>query len=688
VVKRIIPFFFLVLSPGVVFGDFVQFRDGTIKQFPQILYRDGCFLPDSLGLSRDNVRSISFVKPGEEPPEEAEELAADVSMLTSAADSMQNRYPDAAGILIIDDGKYILRSDGTRSYIYHFAGKIIKSSKLSWGTRSIWIEPERSRANFIFARTITPEGKIFYLDPRDVKISEQARGESFFSYGKIITANLPMVSEGCIVEYMFERETFNPYDKNMFFPGWYFQGYEPVYLSRYTVEIPKGKEIIYKSKNIPPEFDSPEISETDTSRLYVWEITDIPPITPEKNMPDYGDVVMHLEGSIFKDYEYIFDWLGGFQKNRVVITPQIDSLVHSLTDTFPRLWDKVAQIYYFVQREIRYISIKGSISSGQTGHPAQLTLENKYGDCTDKSILLATMLRVLGVPAWPIIVMTNSDEEIDRSIPSIDGNHCITQIQLDGENIFLDATSTTHRFPYYRDDDVGVSYLNPMKREIGFTSIPLPEDNSDVTIMDITVHPDRSILVVETDSLVGDEEADWRGFWEYVDKKKREYILQGWVNYAAPGAKLASWEIENVTDLNKPLRQVFSFTADDYGTLANGLLIFPIPFYENSYNFPEAATSERKFDIEYSSPRKKGHRVTISIPDGWKIEQLPEDLELSNEYADFSASWTVKGNKIMFVDSFRLKARFVPVEDYQMYREFLNAVSVYAKHNRPVFKVN
>ncbi|MCD6361786.1 MAG: DUF3858 domain-containing protein, partial [Armatimonadetes bacterium] len=268
-----------------------------------------------------------------------------------------------------------------------------------------------------------------------------------------------------------------------------------------------------------------------------------------------------------------------------------------------------------------------------------------------------------------------------------DGNHSITQIQLDGENIFLDATSTTHRFPYYRDDDVGVSYLNPMKREIGFTSIPLPEDNSDVAIMDITVHPDRSVVVVETDSLVGDEEAGWRGFWEYVDKKKREYILQGWVNYAAPGAKLADWEIENVTDLNKPLHQLFSFTADGYGTLAKKLLILPIPFYENSYNFPEAATLERKFDIEYRSPRKKGHRVTISIPDNWKIEQLPENVELSNEYADFSASWTVKDNKIIFIDSFRLKTRIIPVEDYQMYREFLNAVSVYAKHNRPVFKV-
>mgnify|MGYP000200339734 CR=1 FL=1 len=88
--KKIILFFLLVLHSGTASGDFVQFRDGTTRQYPQILYHDGCFLPDSLGLNRANVRSISFVKPSEKTPEEVENFAMDVSMLTSAADSMQN----------------------------------------------------------------------------------------------------------------------------------------------------------------------------------------------------------------------------------------------------------------------------------------------------------------------------------------------------------------------------------------------------------------------------------------------------------------------------------------------------------------------------------------------------------------------------------------------------------------------
>ena len=87
-------------------------------------------------------------------------------------------------------------------------------------------------------------------------------------------------------------------------------------------------------------------------------------------MPPYGAVVPRVEASLFQNWEYIFDWLTRMQQRRIQVTPEIEQAVQEITAGAADLEEKVARIYHFIQRYIRYISIKGSIGSGWSGHEA------------------------------------------------------------------------------------------------------------------------------------------------------------------------------------------------------------------------------------------------------------------------------------------------------------------------------
>ena len=136
-----------------------------------------------------------------------------------------------------------------------------------------------------------------------------------------------------------------------------------------------------------------------------------------------------------------------------------------------------AALFHWIQKNIKYVSIKSSLSSSWTGHPAIETFENKYGDCTDLSILYSAMLNYAGITAYPVIVQTNDAGRLITEIPIPYGNHCITQIKFADKILFIDPTSETYRYPFLREDDNAVGFVNYITGEIGKTPLSPAKHN-------------------------------------------------------------------------------------------------------------------------------------------------------------------------------------------------------------------
>lgn len=669
--------FIILFFAGFALGDALKFSDGSLIDGSYIKLKSDSIFIDGISFPREQVREIIFNNP-ETTDMEFEKRCPFFDKKELMADARKNekKYPDASGIILRDVGTYTLLPGGRQIYRYHFAGKILKNAKLEWNKKILYFEAGRSMARVICERTIAPDGKEFFWDPLSFSIGEPTESGVFFDYGKVYTAIFPSVTVGSIVEYILEVEEFMPFDSNFFSPGFYFADDVPVIQSRCDVILPINKKLNYKNYFLPK--DITKITTTDSTRTYSWFVRDAEPFLEEPHSPSSSDLVPHFEASLFEDWNYIYDWASGLQLARMKSTPEISSLVSEICQDAVSLEDSINRLYIWVQREIHYISVKGSISSGETGHPAQFTLDMRFGDCTDKSILLATMLREIGVEAFPIILMTNDEREVSREIPDISGNHAITLAIVHGKKYFLDATSTTHTFPYFRLDNCGVTYYCAICRNWGTIDVPPPEQNAQHIDLKVSVNENGSIEGEYFSNYIGDWEANERGFWEYQTPDARQFIISDWFSSLFGDVEILNWDLPGIGDLFSSFHEHFKFKSSNFGSRVGNILIFPLPLLTQDFRFSEVYLEKRKYPIEYTAPYRISHKIIFDLFDGALIEHIPSNISLTCGHASYDAGFEISDKRIIFTDDFKLYSRIIPVEDYHEYRLFCKKIEAFA----------
>ncbi len=406
----------IVLAAWAAAGaDTVELFDGTRLHTQTLTFERGDFvLDDGRRIARQDCRSAQFDTGGAgEKTALAVSTDAEVRELLDQARAAREKHPDVGAIHLVDDGEWTLRPDGTQLERNHSATLILKEPWKSAGQISQYFEDGRQRATLVRARTISPDGTVHEFDPADLKEAKPSEGTVFFNQYKTLSGQLSQVEIGSIVETIWENETYNPYDKELFFPRWDFGGSEPSLASRATIRVPHGRELHYQVHNLTGESASPRESDEGDYHVYRWELRDLEPVISEPAMPPVGEVVPNLAASLFDTWDYLFDYLGRFQREHTQVTPEIEAKVAEIIGDASSDEEKLAKIYHWLQREVRYISIKGSMGSGWSGHPATLTLQNKYGDCIDKATLMATMLKAVNIQAAPVILATYGLPEDD-----------------------------------------------------------------------------------------------------------------------------------------------------------------------------------------------------------------------------------------------------------------------------------
>ncbi|HZX25421.1 MAG TPA: DUF3857 domain-containing transglutaminase family protein [Telluria sp.] len=102
--------------------------------------------------------------------------------------------------------------------------------------------------------------------------------------------------------------------------------------------------------------------------------------------------------------------------------------------------EQIARVLQFVQNEIRYLSLAFGESSHRPAQPADV-LARRYGDCKDKTLLVVTMLRELGIEAYPVLLSTAMRQGLGDLLPSTaEFDHAIVLARANGRDFYLDPT--------------------------------------------------------------------------------------------------------------------------------------------------------------------------------------------------------------------------------------------------------
>lgn len=649
-------------------------------------------LENAPALERAAVSEIQFAaetakekaraKPAEASPEQ-KKAAADAFAL---AKETAAEYPGMNGIVLLDHGEYVLKPNGTYTHRNRQVRRILKESlKQAWGQIIVCAEEGRERVKILKADVYSPDGSVSTLDPSLIKTSKpQSGGGDFFISGSICTQYaMPNVQVGSIVDYETESETYNPFRKDFFFPGWGFQDTEgPVRTSEVSVTVPNGTEFYHAVRNFKdPKTAEPAVSRSADAVTYYWKLENVPPIVGEPSMPSYEDAAPYMRGAVFKDWDRISDWAGAMHKERTKASPELEKFTLDLIKDSKTEQDKARSIYHYVQKEIRYIAVKVGVASGWGGYDANITWKRRYGCCIDKALLLTAMFNVAGIKSSPIFLNTNNMQEIDFRIPQVYFNHAITLAEIAGKKTFLDSTGYDYRFPQIASFDYGVKVLNIFGKTIEEVPVPEPKDNGSFYDYKLEVSSGGAVTVAEAMRYSGSREGGLRGYYRSIKKEEQKRAFQSFAKSVAPSAELISYEVNNAENIEEPFTLGVKYSIADYPQKAGNIRIFKLPDFEiEPGRIGEISQDKRLYPIEYDASMGRYYRYEIALPANYEVVSLPEKISLSSPYASFNAQCrTADIGRALCEASWERPSRIIPAADYAAYKEFIEKAASYTK---------
>ncbi|NRR30703.1 DUF3857 domain-containing protein, partial [Oxalobacteraceae bacterium] len=213
----------------------------------------------------------------------------------------------------------------------------------------------------------------------------------------------------------------------------------PVALRRVSIDMPADKVLDYRliggaGANAPRQSALSRNGRT----LLRFEAAAMPAVLGESYVPTDVQQFRWLQFSDFLDWASVNAWaleLFSAQTAPAVLEAPLRAARAAKTRE-----EAVAKVLEFVQNEIRYLSVSLGENSHRPFAPAQV-LERRYGDCKDKSLLAVTMLRALGIEAYPVLVPSYSSGGLAQLLPSPTlFDHAIVVVKVNGKEYFLDPT--------------------------------------------------------------------------------------------------------------------------------------------------------------------------------------------------------------------------------------------------------
>ncbi len=182
-----------------------------------------------------------------------------------------------------------------------------------------------------------------------------------------------------------------------------------------------------------------EAREWEGESEWLWSIKNLEPATLEPGMPSWHLPTHWLQVSDCQSWGEVATELSAAWHEQAD-DAELARLTSEIAAATPDLKERAERTIALVQDEIRYLSMNIELG-GQIPSPPGEVLRQRFGDCKDKSFLLAHLLRGFGIPARPVLVSMALRRDVGRLLPTAAAfDHCIVEYDIDGHRRWVDVT--------------------------------------------------------------------------------------------------------------------------------------------------------------------------------------------------------------------------------------------------------
>ena len=359
-----------------------------------------------------------------------------------------------------------------------------------------------------------------------------------------------------------------------------------------------------------------------------------------------------------KDYDDFGGQLSKKSLARNVLSQDILSM------TLPK--EKANKILKFVQSTYTWDGNVGLF----TGDGIKSLIDSKIGNSAEINLYLIMLMREAGLNVSPMIMNTVNRGILNIAFPTIGApNYVVACLEDNGNYYLYDATSKfslpnllpprayNYNAILLKEKKAEILQINNFIESKTYLNVDA-KLNEDTTFEGNFKDRDTKTFAI----LAYDEYADNKQDYE---KKYKERYTFNFNNYKS--------EVVN----DNEFQTSFDFNTDGFVDGVGGKLIFnPLLFlYRQNHEFNQ--TEERKYPIEFLSPYETVKKVTITIPDNYKFENLPKSKKFKTEDEGIVYSYVVstEGNKITVETSVKIDSDNFPKEYYPAFKQIFDAIT-------------
>ena len=412
----------------------------------------------------------------------------------------------------------------------------------------------------------------------------------------------------------------------------------------------------FEDKNIPALSDKEPFvySYKDYRGGVEFELTSIDMIQFGGRYKSYSSSWQRVTEEIYKSSKF-----GGELKKAGVFKDSISSVTANTSSET----EKTISIFNHIKTRIKWNGNK----SKYTQKGLKKAYEEKSGNVADVNLSLVAMLRGAGINANPVLVSTKSNGT--AMFPTIKGfNYVICMVDFsNGSYMLLDATE-----PYGAPNILPVRDLNWQGRKIlkngssAFVDLTSKKYDIEDNIINVKITEDMFIEGIARTKLTNLNALSYRN----KNNNKKE---TGIINKLEEKnqIEIEDFKIVNSKKVMKPIVRSIRFSSEDLIEEINGkLYVEPLLFLSHHIN--PFKKEERTYPIDFVTPKKYNSTVSIQIPDGYKVVELPKStaIGLPDKLGLFKFQTAQNGNTISTRCTLQLNESLIVPSYYSYLKEF------------------
>ncbi|MBC7903366.1 MAG: hypothetical protein H7Y27_08080, partial [Gemmatimonadaceae bacterium] len=308
--------------------------------------------------------------------------------------------------------------------------------------------------------------------------------------------------------------------------------------------------------------------------------------------------------------------------------------------------EKIKAIYYWVQDNIRYIAFEDGVAAFKPDE-AQDVFDKRYGDCKGMANLTREMLRAAGYDARLTWIGTRRIM-YDQTVPSIAiYNHMICTVILNGKKYYLDATEKYMPFGEnalrIQDRPVMIEDGNQFIQD----KVTGSDLSRDVDFREINVSLNGETLEGKyAVTLKGEAKKNFLYSYHYTKTDKRKEFMENFISSGNDKIKTTDIKLPDLEERSGSLDMTSSAVFKSAVSSFNKEHYIDIDPFKTFRDWEIKDT--RQGDIDFGEKINRKLSVTLTVPKGYTVSDVPENVQITDPAFSFSLAYKVTGDKIVY----------------------------------------